>query len=585
MGRPRRVETVLWLGALGFAIAIQMACWIAMPRNQVGSDPGAYSLIAWDLSRGVYPPEGVTGGMAIFAHRLGVVAPMAVFYQLFGVSIATYSLWPLLATVVTTVLVGLATPRGVARVTAVLLYALTPTTFYYTLWPFPDPIVAMFMFASLLLLTRRTLAEQPGREGRSALLAAGAMGLAFCAFLAKLSAWWLALFWLGLMAMDAWRGRRRTLLGFHAPAIAVGLVLGLGYLLFCHWVWGSPLARLTAINAVGGEHAWSTVKQPEALWARLTWEPWLGLSRILFPAFPLGLVGLLIARRRASGIAAFTIVVLGLAIWGPTSLRTYDPLPLLRDFRHNLPLVPPLCVMGGLAVARVFEAARSGRVTSRAAAAACASALVLGWGLWGHAEDQTGLYVALAMVGLMATAAVTVLSQPGRRATTARIGLALTALPLLAVPGLTAMRDHADNPAPSQRAAEAVINAIERADGPVLLLTGDWRLPSDLAFYFGYDPPRRLRVEYIAQIDPANVAPDAYEAVLFLMDQPQLGRLIALYDSPSPEASIQAWTNGETWTTRRTLYTQAGISVLELAPRSPAAPQPALTTPHHRASP
>jgi len=137
--------------------------------------------------------------------------------------------------------------------------------------------------------------------------------------------------------------------------LVAGLLLATAYGYFCWRVWGSPWARFQSVQDVSSQHLWSLGgKSRDALVRRLTSGP-VGLFESQYGnLIPLAAMGLLLRSRRAGVWPAYVAATV-LGFWlGPTSLRSFSPLPL--EPRMTLPCLPGLLVMASLGVGTLLRA-------------------------------------------------------------------------------------------------------------------------------------------------------------------------------------------------------------------------------------
>jgi hypothetical protein len=180
---------------------------------------------------------------------------------------------------------------------------------------------------------------------------AAAMCAWFAAFLVKETALWCAPIWLYVIARElrreSWRicvvGRR------FAPAAAVGIVLVLGYLALCAWLWGDPFARFhgidRAVASVGDNPSYAQAWVLNV--GRMTWQVPQLLLRIFGATLVLVVAGFWLVRRdeRIWIVATATIVLL---YWfGSSQLGAYTPLPI--SVRLLVPVLPFALVTASIA--------------------------------------------------------------------------------------------------------------------------------------------------------------------------------------------------------------------------------------------
>jgi hypothetical protein len=271
--------------------------------------------------------------------------PLAVLYRVFGVSALSTNLPAILAGLITLLVVYAAAPTPRAKVIGLGLgVACAPLLRHTNLLNIDLPCGALLAVATRCL----------HRHDRGAAWPALAMLAWFTAFLVKETALWLAPVWIWAFVVDARARGVRSALRDYAPALAIGLLLGVAYLATCAAVWGDAFARFRGVDELTDGHAWSMGEAPASEWfARLTWGPALLLVRqfqiLLVPA--LAATWLVRGRERIWLVAAASIV--GLFWFGSTSLSAYAPLPLLP--RMVIAAAPPLLVIAAIAADRALD--------------------------------------------------------------------------------------------------------------------------------------------------------------------------------------------------------------------------------------
>lgn len=315
------------------------------------SDDLAYILYAHQLQQG-----GFFFDETLYAHRMGVFAPAAFFYDLFGVNLRTAALWPLLCSLATIgalyrVVLFMA-GRAAAALSAWML-ATNPFWLQQTLYLGADLVMAAGTFVALAALAE---ARHSGRDDSARMggIVAGC-GLSL-AVITKLTAYWPMMFVIAVLLLDLVRGANRRMWGWF---VATGLFIGLFYLGIYLWVRGDPLYHVHLVSRI--------VNQPTGYWgfhpdsgnslsARLTYQPLLMLLQNPGYYIVLWLVGILgwshwrlRHARPADGVpfwGGMVLFHLVLYWFGSTSLAFYNPLGLYA--RHLTLLLPPLCLLAGV---------------------------------------------------------------------------------------------------------------------------------------------------------------------------------------------------------------------------------------------
>jgi len=437
------------------AAVLFAALWALYPQEFVASDPWAYSSRAYAILTG---PD--FGPNHPFSHRLAVTLPTALFYGLFGVNIWTTDLWPLCASLLILAVVWTALPTAWSKVLGALLCVTSVALIHASTELLPDVVAGALMAASaLLLFRRRRLAE-----GRFAWAFAGLpVLLAFLAFEAKESAYWLLPLWLAAAWSDS-RGREWPLLlrRFYVPAILTGAVLGGAYLAFCAFVWGSAFARLAAIQSLTGQHlwAWDHASRWELV-KRLTIAPVELLTmQYGMAVLALAALGFVLAPASLQPWCWYTAACLLFYWFGSTSLTRYEPMPLSE--RMTLPVLPGLYILAAYGASRLSIA---GMATAR------------------HGRLLAASLVTLLLLGPLAGE-------------------------------LLSWRQHERAEA---QAMAIVTSAVQDEPGTqMLLVCSDERSVQALAFYFGYRLPPNLRAATVDELLRTPALAAAERAFVFV---------------------------------------------------------------------
>jgi hypothetical protein len=370
-----------WL-ALLVALLLEIIVFVFGQRDFVASDPLWYADIAHSFSNDL-SMMFTNHDTHPFMMRIGLTAPLALLYRIFGVSPRVSNLPCLLAAlgIVAVVYSAAPTPRmkwlamGFASTCVPLLNGAGVLGV--------DLPCTALMACSVLCLSRR---DRP----RGAWWLVAAVVSLVAAFLVKETAVWSGIVWVYALICDLRSiGVSATVRRF-APALGVGAALGAGYLVLCSLAWGDALARFHGVEELTYEHAWTLHGQSAATWLRrLTWQPPVLLARMfgatLLPAVVAGFWV-----RGAERIWWFSTAAFGLLYWfGSTSPFSYSPLPILD--RMVLPVLPGILVLATLASDRALDRWSGSR-----------------WGRLGLA----GLAVAVAVPGLIEISAAFVRPAP-----------------------------------------------------------------------------------------------------------------------------------------------------------------------------
>lgn len=338
---------------LFLALLLYIALWILYPQEFIASDPWAYSQYAFEVSQNFDLGEN-----HVFHHRIAVTLPVAFLYAIFGVNIITTNLWPLGSALLVVIVVWCALPDNRSKIIGAALCLTSVPLFKASMALYPDIIATAFMALSTLVLFNRKRFVQAHRTWLVAPLAA--VFLLFLAFLAKESSYWVLPLWAMAFVADVRENDRTTLLRrFYLPVLLTGILLGIGYLVFCHVTWGDPLARFKSIQALTGRHLWAWDKAPPwELTKRLTISPVRLLVRqYAAPILALAFLAIVIAPQSLRPWGYYTVLCLLFFWFGPTSFTRYEPMPLLE--RMTLPLLPGLYILAAFMASHL--SVRSGR--------------------------------------------------------------------------------------------------------------------------------------------------------------------------------------------------------------------------------
>lgn len=266
------------------------------------------------------------------------------------------------------------------------------------------------------------------------------MAIWFFAFLVKETALWLLPVWAYAIVLDARRGTIRRTFSLFAPALMLGTLLTVTYLLLCSRIWGSALARFEGVNHLTSEHAWSLSSKSGSRWlARLIWQPPLLYLHML----KVVLVPLLFAPwlvRNEHRVWFVSTVAIALFYWfGSSGVSAYSPLPILQ--RMILPLLPFAFVTSAIATDELLERFKNA--------------------LW-RTVAVSALVIALAF------------------------------------PSTQAIRRLAVQGQPETEAYAFLRREVAATPGPYVLVCGDVSCPPITFFHFGFTPPKNLTVVFAA---------------------------------------------------------------------------------------
>jgi len=422
-------------------ISVYALIWYLHPRTLVASDQSGYSEIAYKIMTGHF---GQDPSDHIFYHRIGLTVPVALFYKWFGINTTSAHLWTLLGGIMSILAVWLAVPSRLGKMLGIIILAFSPVFYLNSAELLPDTVVSGLMMLSAVLLYYRRRAAVNWFPG----LLFPLLGIFFLfwAFLTKATAYWTLIFWIAVFIHDL-RLKRFTLIKrFYLPAFGFFLLLGSGYLIFCNSIWGSPWARLESMQALTGQHLWTINGNWDAVKDRL----WGGIRHFWFHNFYyvpfLGLAGAIFCFRKIRFWAFYALLSLFIWWFGSTSFIVYDPLPFMP--RMFLPVLTLLAVTGGFLV-----------------------------GNWLDKIDRRQIMYYFKIVVTL-------------------ILLIILLRPAFYPRNLAAFR----YPDIEKLAMERFKKAITEVPKPVLILTADARSCSYLKFFFGYELPEDIGLDFYGNL-------------------------------------------------------------------------------------
>jgi hypothetical protein len=457
-----------------------------------------YSRYAHQLATGNFQVIPDPKGLLVdpLRERPMIFAPVALLYWLFGVSIITTTLWPLLATlgcaVVVWKLYGRTEPLVAAG--AMLLLGLHYFTLNLTNYLYPDNILMFWCLccASALLLGRQKEQAASGWWG------AGFALLNFAALLSKETIVYYLSFYLAVLFVDMRHGQNRR---FWLTAGAAGVILLTSYMAFYHIFTNDALYRIHLIERTNEflKEGNYILGKRGALFARLTTAPldfFIGTG--LGAAVILAVAALLNQRRGHDPDAKYWLALAGSTMafyWlGSTSLTQYNPITLLP--RMSTPLLPPLCIAAGFGL-RDF--ARTGRCGGWLALVLVACAV------WARSSVSI-IYGGLGLYfGTMALLARPTARFPWLRPATP----AFAALLLLVVGLMTALRPAYFMTKPSVSShfeQDQLIRSHLQAPARGVLFVDDY-LIGNYDFYYNYKLPPGLVFRRYAARDSVQLLP------------------------------------------------------------------------------
>ena len=457
-----------------------------------------YSRYAHQLATGTFRVVPDPQGLLVdpLRERPLIFAPVALIYWLFGVSIITTTLWPLLATLgCAVVLWGLYGRREpLVAAGAILLLGLHYFTLNLTNYLYPDNILMFWCLCcgATLILGRKKQRIASGWWG------VGFALLNFAALLSKETIVYYLPFYLMVLCVDIRHRRNRR---FWLIAGATGVVLLTSYLAFYYLFTNDALYRIHLIERTNEflKEGNYLLGKRGALVNRLTIAPldfFIGTG--LGTAVLFAVAALLDQRREPDLDARYWLALAGTTMafyWlGSTSLTQYNPITLLP--RMSTPLLPPLCIAAGFGL-RTF--ARTGR------GGGWLALVLLACAVWARSSVSV-IYGGLALYfGAMALwARPTARLQWLRPATPAFAALLLLALGLM-----TALRPAYFMTKPSVSShfeQDQVIRSHLQAPARGVVFVDDY-LIGNYDFYYGYKMPPGLVFRRYAARDSVHLMP------------------------------------------------------------------------------
>ncbi|MBF0588504.1 MAG: glycosyltransferase family 39 protein [Magnetococcales bacterium] len=344
-------------------LLLQVAYYLYLHPFTLSSDDLMYSLIAanwfkdasepfmlfdnyYGMEDVIHPPH--------FFYRMFVTLPIVLSFKVFGISIYTATLWPIVSSLGITLMLFLFTRHYYgqrAAIFAAFLMVINPQQIYFSLVVMADTLVSGVMMAVMMAtyVGRRDL-NDISRQKRWGVMVALLLCLGI--FTKLLIVWVVPV--LGLIFLKDMKARQ--MIPFWKSAIIASTLMvvavGLFYLLYMGEV------------AVRFQHAYSIVNgitNYHDLIYRLTIGPIKHLAAEPAYSFPLvlaipGLLSLFYRSAISNDVRfwAFYILLLLLQVWfGSTSFHRYHP-PLLES-RFFAPLIPPLSLLGGVVIAEMLE--------------------------------------------------------------------------------------------------------------------------------------------------------------------------------------------------------------------------------------
>jgi len=344
--------------ALGLVLVLHSFFYFWSHSGLRASDDLFYAKLASDMSRGSFELTP-----SIFENRFGVIIPTSLSYHVFGVNKYSTTLWPLICSIVTIVVVFIVANKLSGKNAAILssfLLATNLAQIKFSSSLYPEITLSLFMIVAISALFFARNSESTARRLMLATLCAFSF---LAAALTKLTVVWVLPFLIFLMIYD-FRHLRNFKLWFYLcfMAVVVGLIYFVGYYI----ITGDLFYRFTGIseefNAQWGFQGQTTFDYIR----RLTYKPLLFFLRdpryaILFALSTPALLALFWPNLRSIlGLRfwpVYVVVFLASFWFGSTSLSSYTPMPLREEQRFFLPLLAPLAILGGITMATLWKRA------------------------------------------------------------------------------------------------------------------------------------------------------------------------------------------------------------------------------------
>ncbi|MDX5394607.1 MAG: hypothetical protein LPJ89_05335, partial [Hymenobacteraceae bacterium] len=346
----KRNPSLLPLLSLLFTISFTLIYYFVEHEGSYFFDDFHYGRYAFQVLKGTF-----TFTNDPFSHRLMNILPVSLLYALFGVSPYITSLWPLLCTIGTLILIYTLLYRNypVAASFAVLLTGLNFHTLYVSNYLYPDnPAMFLSLAATTILFRYYQTKKHPMLSG------AAFVTVAFLAVLAKETAMYALIFYLVVFVADVVKKKNTC---FWASAWVAGIMVLVLYFLFYYFYSGNMWQRFQMYETVDANYP-STYRSAtlKNILARLTYNPilfFIGSGIIVPVLFTLPLITQtkikdLFNLGHTIGFWFVAFLAGLLLFWfGSISLSHYKPMVLLP--RMFSTLMPPLCILAGFGAAKL----------------------------------------------------------------------------------------------------------------------------------------------------------------------------------------------------------------------------------------
>lgn len=494
------------LAVLGLALALRLSFVTGM----VFLDDFGYAQAAFKLTRGVLEVAPWAGGLA----RVGMYAPVALLYSLFGVSDMTTLAWPLLCSMLGVVFVyalGRHFGGEPAGLIAGLLWAVFPLDIQGATALLPDGPLATWTAGVVLFFMLSEEAHGP----RSVALYVASMLCLIVAMLIKPLAI-LVLPFLVIYILYRSSDRRQVM--------AAGGISLLGIVLYAYYLLLSAVPKA------------AMAREPLVKELAVTATDWFELlarSREFYSWLPLFIVatvaGLLAETRKPMAILLWATTFFLYFELGSVSLFHYTPISASARHLQLLFVMLPFVVLTGLYLAQTLSLTAARSVTMVLTVAIGTVALSgnrgspgLSWGVTGQ-EDSTLPFAALSSLGAAIAifggiASPLFVARPSSRWKTAALALLLSGVMLAALNPIYMVTT--ENKLPWQQNFRDVLRFLaDQPRYPILVQTPAFATRLDFAsgYQLGFDyfHPNVVSAETRLRVAPA--AQDALPLAAYLL--------------------------------------------------------------------
>jgi 4-amino-4-deoxy-L-arabinose transferase-like glycosyltransferase len=284
------------------------------------SDQGSYTYFSWQLTQGHIVLDKVT-----FANRLGILFQEALFIKLFGVSNFTVLLPHILTTIIAVAFSYKVLKSFFTEPVALAfccLYFFNPLTIHLTTSLLPDMLFTNFIWISFLIYVNAR------KNNNDKILTGILFSVCFImSFLIKETVVYYAVLFAVFAIYDLLKKRMQK---FWTAAFFCGTIFVVAYLLFYKLKTGDAFFRLTIIETQ------YNVTGLLKLLKRVTYKPIIdifieqpGFSILFFPLIIFLLTKNIFSQNPLKIFTLSFLLILILHWIGSTSLKTFNPLPLV----------------------------------------------------------------------------------------------------------------------------------------------------------------------------------------------------------------------------------------------------------------